>query len=90
MQSTRPVLVCLPTRDREFAEHVDGVMAANRDLTDPGDLQALLRSSYPLVLIRPSELEGLRTPTWYVYRDGHFPWPDSDDEPPRLAAMPRR
>jgi hypothetical protein len=35
-----------------------------------------LKPAYPGILVRPSVLEGLRTPTWYVYRDGHFPWSD--------------
>jgi hypothetical protein len=51
-------------------------MATIGDVEDPADLQAALRPTYPSALVRPSVLEGLRTPTWYVYRDGGFPWPD--------------
>jgi hypothetical protein len=46
------------------------------DVEDPAEFQAALRPSYPSVTVRPSVLEGLRTPTWYVYRDGSFPWSD--------------
>ena len=69
-------LVCLPTRDGAFATRVEEVMAAIPDVTAPEDFEAALRASYPRVIVRPSELAGLRTPTWYVYRDGHFPWDD--------------
>ncbi len=51
-------------------------MTVRPDLREPTDLQAALRQTYPSALVRPSELSGLRTPTWYVYRDGTFPWPD--------------
>ena len=74
MTSTRPRLVCLPSRDREFSRHVEAIVAASPELA-PAELQVALRSTYPAVLVRPSELSGLRTPTWYVYRDGSFPWP---------------
>jgi len=67
-------LVCLPTRDSEFADHVDAVMAGIPDVEDPAEFQTALRVIYPDVLVRASVLEGLRTPTWYVYRDGSFPW----------------
>jgi hypothetical protein len=69
-------LVCLPTRDHTFADYVQSVMAAKPDMNDPAELQDALRPTYDAVLVRPSVLEGLRTPTWYVYRDGSFPWPD--------------
>lgn len=68
-------LVCLPTRDIAFADHVRKVMATMPTIEDPADLQTALRPAYPSVLVRASELSGLRTPTWYVYRDGSFPWP---------------
>ena len=70
-------LVCLPSRDPAFADHVESVMAMMADVDDPAEFQDALRPTYPKVLVRPSELEGLRTPTWYVYRDGTFPWSGS-------------
>ena len=86
MHVGRPRLVCLPSRDREFAAHVDAVMVANPELREPAELASVLRPRYPAVLVRASELEGLRTPTWYVYRDGHFPWPGS---PSAVESRPR-
>jgi hypothetical protein len=52
-------------------------MSARQDIVDPPGLAAALQKGYPDVLVRASELSGLRTPTWYVYRDGHFPWSDT-------------
>jgi hypothetical protein len=75
MAADRPRLVCMPAWDGEFATHVEAVLAASPDLETPSALEALVRPSYPAVRIRQSELSGLRTPTWYVYRDGRFPWP---------------
>lgn len=69
-------LICLPTRDIRFAERVDAVMAKMPEVDDPADFERALRASYPRVIVRPSVLDGLRSPTWYVYRDGHFPWPE--------------
>lgn len=69
-------LVCLPTRDTAFADHVASVAATMAAVEDPAELQAALRPTYPRVIVRPSVLEGLRTPTWYIYRDGSFPWPE--------------
>ena len=74
LRSTRPRLVCLPSRDRDFAAHVEAVLVASPKIQEPAELQAALRPDYPRVLVRASELSGLRTPTWYVYRDGSFPW----------------
>jgi hypothetical protein len=69
-------LVCLPTRDAAFEERAEAVMATMPEVREPGVFEVALREVYPRAIVRPSELEGLRTPTWYVYRDGHFPWPD--------------
>jgi hypothetical protein len=76
VMSSHVRLVCLPTRDIAFSERVRSVLVAMPELDDPGDLQTALRPAYPGVLVRPSVLEGLRTPTWYVYRGGTFPWSD--------------
>jgi hypothetical protein len=74
MVLTRPRLVCVPSRDSHFAARVEAVIAASPELEEPADLQDALRPLYRRVLVRPSELSGLSTPTWYVYREGHFPW----------------
>ena len=71
----RPRLLCFPSRDVDFAAAAETVMAASPDLYEAAALQTALRPMYPLVLVQPSVLEGaLRSPTWYVYRDGTFPW----------------
>jgi hypothetical protein len=74
----RPRLVCLPSWDARFAMRAESVMAAGPEVATPADLEAALRPEYPDVKVRQSELSGLRTPTWYVYRDGNFPWADPD------------
>lgn len=70
-----PRLVCVPSWDDAFADDVRSVVASGVQINGPDDLQDVLRESYPRVIVRTSELEGLRSRTWYVYRDGHFPWP---------------
>jgi hypothetical protein len=75
MVSARPRLVCLPSRDHQFTARVELVLAGMPDARQPAELEAALRDTYPSVVVRASELSGLRTPTWYVYRDGTFPWP---------------
>jgi hypothetical protein len=72
----RARLVCLPTRDPDFARDVEAVVAVGTDIRSPFELEAALRPRFPFIKVRESELSGLRTPTWYVYRDGHFPWSD--------------
>lgn len=69
----RPCVVCLPSWDADFASSVDAAMV--RAPESPPELEYALRSDYPSVKVRESELSGLRSPTWYAYRDGHFPWP---------------
>ena len=76
MPMTPPRLVCLPSWDGGFRTHVETVIAGNRDVASPPELEAALRAEYSAAVVRASELSGLRTPTWYVYRDGHFPWRD--------------
>jgi hypothetical protein len=70
---SRPRIVCLPSWDGEFGVAVDALIAARPDIDSPPELEVALGSSYPLVRVHESELSGLRTPTWYVYRDGTFP-----------------
>lgn len=69
----RPLIICLPSWDAAFGGTVDAVMAASPDIDSPPDLELALGPTYPLVKVHESELSGLRTPTWYVYRDGTFP-----------------
>ena len=72
--SGRVLLVCIPSWDREFRGYVEAVLAASPEIDCPPELEVALRPRYPSVKVRESELSGLRTPTWYAYRDGHFPW----------------
>jgi hypothetical protein len=67
-------LVCLPSWDGDFATRVGIVMTGDRPPGSPVELETALHPEYPSVKVRASELSGLRTPTWYVYRDGSFPW----------------
>src|SRR3954466_12821535 len=80
-------LVCLPSWDDRFVDGGAAVLAAHRGLRDPSEFQAALRPDFPPVIVRASVLEGLRTPTWYVYRDGHFPWPQG--RPSASLSQPR-
>lgn len=70
--STRPVLVCIPSSDLRFYEDVNAVAAGISALT-PSTLEDSLRSAYPAVLVRRSELSGAALETWYVYRERSFP-----------------
>lgn len=72
-----PRLVCLPSWDGEFSVHAAGLLAASPEIHTPSELEAALHPRYPGAKVRESELSGLRTPTWYVYRDGSFPWSSS-------------
>jgi len=69
-------LICLPSWDATFVDHVHAMVASDVDTGTPGALMTALKPAYPGILVRASVLDGLRTPTWYVYRDGHFPWAD--------------
>ena len=68
-----PRLVCLPSWDDDFADDVDALMAVDLPPGSTPELEDALRSAYPSVKVRQSELSGLRTPTWYAYRDGELP-----------------
>ncbi len=49
-------------------------MAASPDIEAPPELDLALGSTYPPVKVHESELSGLRTPTWFVYRDLRLDW----------------
>ena len=72
-----PRLVCLPSWDGDFDVHVAAVMANSPEIGTPRELEMALHPNYPSAKVHESQLSGLRTPTWYVYRDGTFPWPSS-------------
>jgi len=69
-QPPRPTLILFPADDETFA------VAAEQWIEDgsvmPEDLQAALRTRWPLALVRPRGLAGEHAAIWYVYRDGHW------------------
>jgi hypothetical protein len=65
-------LFCLPSSDRLFAITVDEV-AQPMTLESPHELEDALCALYPNVSVHRRELEGERTPIWYVYRERTFP-----------------
>ena len=67
--SARPRLVCFPSSDVRFVEDVYAVMDAT-GVRSPDALEVALRPTYPRVVVRDVDLIGLRSPAWYVYRDG--------------------
>ena len=42
------------------------------DHADPAELQARLRETYPLAVVRPRVISSEPTSLWYVYRDGRW------------------
>ena len=75
-QARRPVIVANPANDRQFRALIDaGMLSGARS---PEELEAILRTRYPLTIVRPRELAGERTPVWYVYREGHWIRSDAD------------
>jgi hypothetical protein len=40
--------------------------------SQPEELEAMLRDSYPRAVVRPRALSGETLVVWYVYRDGHW------------------
>ena len=71
----RPLIVANPAEDRPFRAFIDAGLLSG--IRSPEELEAILRTRYPLAVVRPRELAGERTPVWYVYREGH--WIRSDD-----------
>lgn len=66
----RPIIVANPADDAAFQALIESMLATGA--WRPETLEALLRTRYPNVLVRPRELAGERTEVWYVYRDGHW------------------
>lgn len=66
----RPLIVANPAEDRPFRAFIDAGLLSG--IGNPEELEAILRTRYPLAVVRPRELAGERTPVWYVYREGHW------------------
>jgi len=77
--SPRPILVTVPSEDREFENFVH--IAYDHAPADPTSLQAALRTRYPEAVVQPRQLEGEPFTTWYVYRDGRW-------QPRRIGESP--
>jgi hypothetical protein len=71
-----PRIVSVPSADHGFADAVGVVLAGSPWIDRPAELEDALRPYFAHVQVRQSELSGSGPPTWYVYRDGHFPWRD--------------
>jgi hypothetical protein len=66
----RPVIVTNPSNDRQFRALIESALLSGA--IRPADLERMLRTRYPLAVVRPRELAGERTAIWYVYREGHW------------------
>jgi len=72
----RPVIVANPPGDRRFLALIRAELRSGAAL--PEQLKAILRTRYPLAIVRPRELAGERIAVWYVYREGHWIGSDAD------------
>jgi hypothetical protein len=66
----RPLIVANPPSDQEFRRMIDRFLLTSS--SEPGDLEATLRTRYPEATVRRRELTGESVEVWYVYRDGHW------------------
>lgn len=66
----RPVLIVNPRSDVRFVQLV--AQLTDEIVTQPGDLEASLRSEFPNAIVRRRELSSEPTEVWYVYRDGRW------------------
>ena len=75
----RPIIVDNPSGDAEFRSMIQAALRSGE--WRPDELEAYLRTRYPLAIVRPRELAGERTQVWYVYRDGHWIRSEPDARP---------
>ena len=68
--ATSLTIVRNPASDAAFERAIAALV--DEGIRDPDVFQARLAERYPLVLVRPRELDGESLGTWYVYRDGHW------------------
>ena len=69
-RARRPVVVANPASDTAFRRFIEAILLSG--LTRPEELEVVLRTRHPDVIVRPRDLAGEQTPVWYVYRDGHW------------------
>jgi hypothetical protein len=65
----RPDARVNPRTDPDFVALVDSLVAV---VADPAELQARLRQTHPLTVVRERGLSGEPVAVWYVYRDGRW------------------
>jgi len=63
-------LIVNPRSDVRFVQLAAQLTA--EIVTQPGDLEAGLRSEFPNAIVRRRELSSEPTEVWYVYRDGRW------------------
>ena len=68
IQTSSVRIVPVPSADEDFAACL---RAATRELDDPAAIEAKVRTTYPNVRLRASELSGTSA-VLYAYRDGHW------------------
>ncbi|MFL5674177.1 MAG: PAS domain-containing protein [Chloroflexota bacterium] len=77
----------IPSSDTAFRTHVER-LAARQAFPSASALGTRLRTLFPRVLVRPSEVSG-QDNLWYVYRDGAWATADAswwfDDHTPRVT-----
>jgi hypothetical protein len=66
----RPIVIANPASDQRFRATIDEIVGAGSPI--PSDLEATLRTTYPLAVVRRRELASESFEVWYVYRDGHW------------------
>jgi hypothetical protein len=66
----RPLLVLNPPDDADFRTLASRLVEGGA--RTPASLQRRLREQHPSAIVRPRELAGEPTETWYVYRDGRW------------------
>lgn len=70
-----PTLVVSPRSDVAFVALASALLD---DASTPASLEAALRRTHPLSVVRPRQISAERYAVWYVYRDGHWVPPAND------------
>jgi hypothetical protein len=66
----KPTVVRNPAADREFERAVNQLLDSG--VTNLTAFEAALREQFPRATVRPRDLAGEDTPTWYAYREGRW------------------
>ena len=68
-ETQRPALITNPADDVAFRDAAEAALLEGQSVAE---LQEVLRYNFPKVVVRARELDGERSVTWYVYRDGQW------------------